>query len=314
MQQMTQSYLEEVLEKSRPYTKEGRVASYIPELGEADPDTLGIALTECGGGSYEAGDHQQIFTLQSISKVLSLLLALEDQGKDQVFSIVGQEPTGDPFNTVEYLETEAKNKPFNPMVNSGAIAVASMIKGRDVDDRFGRILDFIRQVAGNPDLKLNEEVYQSEKRTGARNRSLAYFMESMGLIEPDVEDVLDLYFRFNSINVTVHDLANIGCVLANRGKIPGRQDWLIAEEHVETAVTIMFMAGMYNASGEFAIEIGFPSKSGVSGGIMSVVPGQMGISIIGPAIGPRGNSTAGVHILKTLSADRQLHLFRDRLL
>lgn len=314
MQKITQAYLEDVLKKSRPYSKKGEVASYIPELSEADPDTLGITLIECGGGSYSAGDHDKKFTIQSISKVLSLLLALEDQGSDKVFSIVGKEPTGDPFNTIEYLETESKDKPFNPMVNSGAIAVSSMIKGKDVDERFGRILDFIRQLSGNPTLTLNEEVYQSEKKTGAHNRSLAYFMQSIGILESNVEDVLDLYFRFNSIDVTVHDLANIGCLLANRGKVPGSQEWLVSEKHVETAVTLMFMAGMYNTSGEFAVEIGFPSKSGVSGGIMSVVPGQMGIGVIGPAIGNRGNSTAGVQILKTLSDDLHLHLFRDRLL
>lgn len=314
MQKISQAYLEDVLQKSRPYSKRGKVASYIPELSEADPNTLGVTLIECGGGSYSAGDHEKTFTLQSISKVLSLLLALEDQGNDKVFSIVGQEPTGDPFNTVEYLETGAKDKPFNPMVNSGAIAISSMIKGRDVDERFGRVLDFIRQIAGNPNLTLNEEVYQSEKKTGAHNRSLAYFMQSIGILGNDVEDVLDLYFRFNSIDVTVHDLANIGCLLANRGKRPGRDDWLVSEKHVETAATIMFMAGMYNTSGEFAIEVGFPSKSGVSGGIMSLVPGQMGIGVIGPAIGNLGNSTAGVHVLKTLSDDLRLHLFRDRLL
>lgn len=309
---ITQEYLQEILDKCRPYSINGRVADYIPELRKANPQALGISIANCDGRVISVGDCGIPFTLQSMSKVISLLLALQDNGQEAVFHKVGMEPTGDPFNSIIKLETLHGHKPLNPMINAGAIAVASMIKGNSVDERFRRILVFVQTITDNPTLSLNEEVYQSERKTGDRNRSLAYFMKSTGIIETDVEEALDLYFRFNSINVQCSDLAKIGCFLANQGRLHTGQKLLVSAKHIRVAMTIMFTSGMYNASGEFAIHVGFPAKSGVSGGILAVVPGKMGIGVIGPAIDQKGNSVAGVQVLKTLSEDLSLGIFNAR--
>jgi glutaminase len=309
MNKITKEYLEEVLINSRPYTSQGEVADYIPELRNANPQALGISIATCDGEFISVGDCDAQFTLQSISKVISLILALEDWGEEAVFNKVGMEPTGDPFNSIKRLDTLNSQKPLNPMINSGAIALASMIKGKNVEERFQRILSLVRTMAGNPELTLNEEVYQSEKLTGDRNRSLAYFMKSTRVIETDVNEALDLYFRFNSINIKCSDLARIGCFLASEGKPSNNQEELISATHIRIAKTIMLTSGMYNASGEFAIHVGFPAKSGVSGGILASVPGKMGIGTMGPAIDAKGNSVAGVKVLETLSKDLSLHVF-----
>jgi glutaminase len=306
---LTEEYLWEVVEKHRHLSTQGKVADYIPELDKANPEALGITIANCDGCVVSVGDCETPFTLQSISKVISLLLALEDCGEEAVFNKVGMEPTGDPFNSIIKLETLHGHKPLNPMINAGAIAVASMIKGNHVEERFLRILSFVQTMTENPTLSINEEVYQSEKKTGDRNRSLAYFMKSTGIIETDVEEALDLYFRFNSINVQCSDLAKIGCFLANQGKLSNNQKHLAAAKNIRIAMTIMLTSGMYNASGEFAIHVGFPAKSGVSGGILAAVPGKMGVGVIGPAIDEKGNSVAGVQVLKTLSNDLSLSIF-----
>jgi glutaminase len=310
MRELTTEYLEEVLTNSRPYSNQGMVADYIPELSKANPQSLGITIATCEGKVFSVGDCDTKFTLQSISKVISLILALSDCGEEAVFHKVGMEPTGDPFNSIIRLETLNQHKPLNPMINAGAIAVASMIKGMNVEERFQRILSLLKTMTGNPELSMNEEVYQSERETGDRNRSLAYFMKSTGIIETDVEEALDLYFRFNSIDVQCYDLAKVGCFFASQVKLSNKQEELVSATHIGIARAIMLTSGMYNASGEFAINVGFPAKSGVSGGILASVPGQMGIGVIGPAIDEKGNSVAGVQVLKTLSKDLSLNMFR----
>lgn len=307
MRTITQSYLGQVIEKCRPFSAGGKVADYIPELGKADSNILGVSIFNCQGDLVSAGDSDCRFTMQSISKVISLLVALDDCGADAVFHKVGMEPTGDVFNSIRRLETNEDNRPHNPMINAGAIAVASLIKGRTVEEKFEKIRSFLQAVTGNPELRLDDRVYESEKKTGDRNRSLAYFMKSTGVIETDVEEALDLYFRFNSIIVTCRDLAKIGCFLASRGNLGGRQ--FVPEAHIRIVLGIMMTSGMYNASGEFAIRVGIPAKSGVSGGILAAVPGKMGIGVIGPAIDNKGNSMAGVHVLRMLSEQLSLSLF-----
>lgn len=301
-----------IVEQCRAYADRGRVADYIPELGQADPARLGVALLDCRDEMVEAGDAGMMFTLQSISKVFGLLLALEDWGEDAVCRKVGVEPVGDVFNSIQRLETNEDKKPHNPMINAGAIAIASMIRGKDVDERFARMLTFIRMMCGNPDLKMDESVYISERQTGDRNRALAYYMRSTAVIDSDVEETLDLYFRYNAIQVTCRDLARAGCYLARQSGAYGKDGrdrnghdrdhtLFVAPRHVRMALAIMMTSGMYNASGRFAIEVGIPAKSGVSGGILAVVPGRMGIGIVGPAIDEKGNSTAGTQLLARLS-------------
>jgi glutaminase len=219
------------------------------------------------------------------------------------------EPSGDPFNSIVKLETLKHHKPLNPMINAGAIAVASLIKGTDVNHRFNRVCQLLHQITGHDKIGLNREVYQSERSTGDRNRSLAYFMKSTGVIESDVEEALDLYFQLCSIDVTCSDLAKIGLFLANGGYLTNEETALVDSGIVKILLTIMMTSGMYNASGEFAIRVGIPAKSGVSGGIMGVVPGQMGIGVFGPAIDDKGNSVAGTRILEDMSEKYNLHIF-----
>lgn len=307
---LDREYLEWVVNKSRHYTSQGEVADYIPELKRAYPHYLGISIYSCDGESVSAGDAGIPFTMQSMAKVPALLLALEDNGEEAVFDTVGMEPTGDPFDSIMRLEILQGNKPLNPMINAGAIAIASMIHGESVEEKVERMLAFVRRISGNPEIDLDERVYLSEKKTGDRNRSLAYFMRDTGVIrrDLDIEEVLDFYFRYNAIRVQCSDLAKIGCFLSTYGKLTQRESH-VSSKHVRIALSIMVTSGMYNASGAFAMDVGVPSKSGVSGGVFAAVPGKMGIGVFSPAINEIGNSVAGVEALKVLSEDLGLNIF-----
>ncbi|MED4755173.1 glutaminase A [Brevibacillus choshinensis] len=311
MIQANKKTLQRILDDNRKYTADGKVADYIPELGHANPAALGFTLATKNDGIASVGDCDTTFTLQSISKVISLLVALLDHGPKKVFAKVGMEPSGDPFNSIIKLETMDHHKPLNPMINAGAIAIASMIAGNHVAERFQRVCELLHLMTANTHISLNEQVYRSEKATGDRNRSLAYFMKSTGIIETDVEEALDLYFQLCSIQVRCSDLAKIGLFLANWGRIEGKDSPLVDPCIVQILLTIMMTSGMYNASGEFAIHVGIPAKSGVSGGILAVVPNKMGIGVIGPAIDDKGNSVAGMRILEDLSKEYGLHVFSE---
>lgn len=292
------------LEASRKRAVEGQVAAYIPELAKAPQDALGITVIGPSGETVSAGELDMRFTLQSISKVFTLLLAFIDNGEEAVFSKVGMEPTGDDFNSMLKLELVEPGKPFNPLINAGAIAVTSLIHGDTPAEKTARILQFFRTAAADPALTYNENVYRSESATAHRNRSLAYFLKDNEVLgeEVDVEDVLDVYFKHCSVDVHVGHLARMALVLAFNGRDPLTGQELIPRRYVQIAKSFMLTCGMYNASGEFAIRAGIPAKSGVSGGILALVPGQYGIGVIGPALGRKGNSTAGVHLLETMSA------------
>lgn len=301
--------LEQIIYENRKYLSEGQVASYIPELKNGNKDALGIHITTLDGKEYFAGDYNIKFTIQSISKVITLALGIMDNGIDYVFSKVGMEPTTEAFNSIVDLEMKNLNKPLNPMINAGAIAVSSIIKGKDSEEAFSRVLDFVRKLSGNEKLDLNHSVYISEQKTGNRNRSLAYFMKSTGVIENDVEAVLDVYFKQCSIEVTCKDLSRIGAVFANNGVIPWTGERIIEKEVAQIVKTIMVTCGMYDGSGQFAVKIGLPAKSGVGGGILGVSPNKMGIGIVGPSLDKRGNSIGGVEVLKDLSKKLDLNIF-----
>jgi len=301
--------LDKIIKNKRELTKRGKVATYIPALGKANPDDLGICVADMNGNIYCAGDYKKQFTLQSISKPISLMLAIMDNGEDKVFSKVGMEPTGDAFNSIVKLETISPSKPLNPMINAGAIAVASLIKGRDVNEKFERLLNLFRKLTRNDKLNINEEIYLSEKNTGDRNRAMAYFMKDVGIIEGNVEDTLDVYFKQCSIEVNCVDVANMGLFLANRGIIPETGEIVTTEYNTTIVKTFMVTCGMYNASGEFAIKVGIPAKSGVGGGVMASIPHRMGVGVYGPALDERGNSIGGYAILEELSKELNLSIF-----
>ncbi|TVY09025.1 glutaminase A [Paenibacillus cremeus] len=291
------------LESSRKESHKGRPASYIPELAHAQGDALGIVLLTGEGKEISAGDAGLTFTMQSISKVFTLMLALIDHGEEGVFRKVGMEPTGDDFNSMLKLELVEPGIPFNPLINAGAIAISSLIRGDRPAEKVERILSFFRLLTGDPNLAYNEAVYHSESATAHRNRSLAYFLKDNRVLEEadDVEEVLDVYFKHCSVDVNCRHLARMALVLALNGKDPDSGALLVPRRYVQIAKTFMLSCGMYNASGEFALQVGLPAKSGVAGGILTLVPGQCGIGVVGPALNDKGNSIAGVHLLRTLS-------------
>ncbi|TLS38322.1 glutaminase A [Pseudalkalibacillus caeni] len=312
--EITREYLQTVVNKCKPFSANGSVKQYIPGLDNSNQNDLGITVITLDGQTVSAGETDLVFTLQSVSKTISLMVALQDFGKEAVFQKVGMEPTDDFFNSIANLETYQQHKPYNPFINSGAIAVASMINGNNYLERFERILELVRKITNNPSVSLNKDVLEAEKRNGARNRSLAYYMESTGALDKDrVEDALELYFRINSINVTTHDLAKLGCFFANEGVSPHTGEKHIDGRHIRTIKALMMTSGMYNESGEFTVEAGIPAKSGICGSIMAAVPGKMGIGIIGPGINKKGNSLAGGKMLKLLSQDLQLNMFHKEI-
>lgn len=301
--------LEVILEEAKSYTKEGKVADYIPALSKANPDNLSIAVIYPNGTCYSAGCIKEKIALQSISKVLTLALALMESGEDTVFQKVGYEPTGDPFNSIVKLEMSNPSKPLNPMINAGALAVTSMIKGSSVKERFDNILEFVKKLSGNDDISYSEEVARSEYETSHLNRALCHFMKQHGIINEDVEELLDLYTKQCAIEVNCLDLARIGIIFAMDGVEPGTNNRIMPAHVARICKTFMVTCGMYNASGEFAVRVGIPAKSGVSGGILGAVPNRFGIGISGPALDDKGNSVAGLKLLEILAKKYSLSMF-----
>ena len=301
--------LKSILENNREWTGRGNVATYIPELSTGNRDALGIYIVTCDGEEFSAGDIDEQFTIQSISKVITLICALEDYGSEEVFKKISAEPTADAFNSIINLETKNYHKPLNPMINSGAIATVSMLKGKSLSEKYDRVVSLIRELSQNQNITLNEKVYMSENKTGNRNRSIAYFMKSTGVIDGDIEECLTLYFLLCSLNITCKDISKIASVIANKGVLPWNGKRVFKEETANITKAIMLTCGMYDASGEFSIMVGIPAKSGVGGGIMAVVPNRMGIGVIGPSLDEKGNSIAGVKLLKDLSKEYNLSIF-----
>ncbi len=305
---MIQQVLDEAMAYASEFTHLGKVASYIPELAKSDPAQMGACIITTDGACYHAGEWQHAFSMQSISKTISLILALQTAGEACVFSKVGVEPTGDAFNSIVQLETKDKRPP-NPLINAGAIAVISCIKG---ENRWERLLSLARRLCGRDSIDIDEAVYRSERSTGMRNRSIAYFMQSEHLIEGDVEEDLDLYFKICSLSVTTRDLANYGMILANDGIEPATRDCLVENGILRIVKTLMVTCGLYDGSGEFAVNVGIPSKSGVGGGIVSAVEGKMGIGVFSPGLDAKGNSVGGYRMLEYISKHLNLHYFADK--
>lgn len=299
------SYLNELYEKYQPL-KEGAVADYIPELAIANPDWFGISVVTVDGQIFEVGDCTKLFTIQSISKAFIYGMAIEDHGRDYVWTKVSVEPTGEAFNSI--VLDEKTNRPYNPMVNAGAIATADLIKGNGATERLKRILDMFRRYTGR-EHDINVPVFLSEKATGNRNRAIAYLMLNFGMISDRIDETLDLYFQQCSIMVNGHDLAVMAATLANGGVNPITGERAIDERYVQDVISVMLTCGMYDASGEWAYRVGMPAKSGVGGGITAVVPGKLGIGVFSPPLDVKGNSIRGIKVCEDISRDFGLHLF-----
>ena len=285
---------------------DGKIADYIPELALANPEWFGICVVTQDGKIFEVGDCDQLFTVQSISKAFIFGLALEDNGREYVNNKVSVEPTGEAFNSI--VLDEVTNRPYNPMVNAGAIATTDLIKGNGSTDRLKRLLAMFKRYTGR-DHDLNVPVFLSEKATGNRNRAMAYLMLNFGMVSDNVEETLDLYFQQCSILVNARDLAMLSATLANGGINPVTQERAIDEHYVQDVISVMLTCGMYDASGEWAYRVGIPAKSGVGGGITAVAPGKMGIGTFSPLLDAKGNSLRGTKVCEAIARDFGLHLF-----
>ena len=300
-----QTLLDELYDKHRANCG-GHVATYIPELSKVSPDEFGMCVVTANGQVFEAGACDRLFTIQSISKPFTFALAMDEFGADKVLESVGVEPSGDAFNSIELHGLT--NRPFNPMINTGAITVTAMLHAQHGEQTFDHILERFSTVAGRP-LSVDEDVYQSERRTGHRNRAIAHLLLNFGVVHDEAEAALDVYFRQCAIQITSRDLAMMGATLANMGchPISGRSAFSI--RYVKDVLSIMFTCGMYDYSGQWAYRVGVPAKSGVAGGVMAVVNRQLGIGTYSPRLDRFGNSVRGTEVCIDLASRLGLHVF-----
>lgn len=301
----TSDYLAQLHQKFST-VQEGAVATYIPELAKANPNHFGIALVTATGAVYEVGDTQAPFTIQSISKPFVYGMALVDHGSQHVLTKVGVEPTGDAFNSISL--DPGTGRPRNPMINAGAIASAGLLMGQSNIDRLQRIIDVFSRFAGRR-LTLDEAVYRSESETGHRNRAIGHLLRNFNIIEQEPTPATELYFMQCSISVTCRDLAVMAATLANRGINPVTGQRAIHEGYVSSMLSVMSSCGMYDYAGEWLYKVGMPAKSGVSGGVIAVLPGQLGIAVYSPRLDAQGNTVRGIRVCEAISRDLELHLF-----
>ncbi|MFB3056061.1 MAG: glutaminase A, partial [Ignavibacteriaceae bacterium] len=307
--------LKELIGKSRYECVGGTVASYISELAKVSGDLLGMAMYLLDGKILKAGDAEHRFSIQSISKTLTLLYCLIKRGEEFVFSRIGKEPTGDPFNSGLRLEVGSdgkSKKPNNPFINAGAIVSASLFPGKNAKDKFQQFLRFVQELLDDDEITLDEGVYLSEKKDGHRNRALSYLMRESNILvggAQDIENVLDVYFKSCSLNVTCVNLARFGVILAGLGWDPVKQKQVIPTEFAVKLMVLMSSCGLYDDSGNFAFDVGIPAKSGVGGGIIGAVPNKLGIATFSPPLDMKGNSVKGKWLFLELSRQEGLSIY-----
>lgn len=294
-----QDILDEIAGKMALRTERGKVADYIPQLASIDPDQFGISVVLPDGRQFSAGCADKSFSIQSISKVFTLTIALGKIG-DAVWSRVGREPSGDPFNSIVQLEHEA-GKPRNPFINAGAIAIVDAIMmGHKPKESLAEILQFLRFVANDEHIFFDEKVAQSELLHRDRNASLAHFMASFGRIKHPVEHVLGTYFHQCAIAMSCSQLAHAGMFLASDGMNLSTGVRVVSPQRARRINSLMLMCGHYDGSGEFAYRVGLPGKSGVGGGILAIAPGKASIAVWSPGLDDIGNSKLGTEALEML--------------
>lgn len=285
---------------------DGAVADYIPELASVDPTLFAICVMTTDGEFFGVGDIEQAFTIQSMSKPFTYGCVLEEHGRDGVLQHVGVEPTGQSFNAI--VLDERSGRPYNPMVNSGAIAVASLLSGNDETESSKRLLKLLGDYAGRT-LTIDLPTFLSERATGHRNRAIAHLMKNFNMLEGSIDQALELYFQQCSVLVTCKDIATMAATLANRGVNPVSKKQVLQGQYVRDVLSVMHTCGMYDESGWWAYRVGIPAKSGVSGGIYGVVPGRMGIAVYSPRVNDRGHSVRGVQVFTDLVDQLHLHTY-----
>ncbi|OZD12165.1 glutaminase [Rhodococcus sp. 06-156-3C] len=296
-------YLREVLDSLSSNT-DGEVADYIPDLAHANPDVFGIAVTTVDGRTHSVGDDETEFSIQSISKPFAYAAALTDRGFDAVLDTVGVEPSGEAFNELS-LEGDTR-RPKNPMINAGAIATHSLL-GSSVEERTSRALSFFSTLAGRQ-LSVDESVCRSELDTADRNLAIAHMLRNYGILPDEAHAVVEGYTTQCSINVTVRDLSLMGATLASGGVHPTSGEQVVSRAVARQTLSVMAGAGMYDAAGHWLTSVGIPAKSGVAGGLLGSLPGQVGIGVLSPRLDSHGNSVRGVQVFERLSDDMGMHL------
>ncbi len=290
---------------------EGQVATYIPGLAKVDPYQLGVYLFDVANDKRcQAGASRVRFAIESVSKVITLLYAIERLGLTEVEAQVGTRQTGFPFDTILNMEITKETHPLNAFINSGAILISSLIEEEDGQSPFEQILNFTREICNDPEITLDDGIYQSELRTGDMNRSLAYYLKAKGALNNDVTTSLDTYFKQCSMMVTCESLANLGAVLANDGIAPWNGERIISSAAATYTKSVMMTTGLYNESGTYSVKIGVPTKSGVGGGLVAAAPNHYGIGIFSPALDHAGNSVAGLALLELISKELKLSIFK----
>ena len=301
-----QAVLDAIVRDVQPLLEQGRVADYIPLLAQVPRERFGIAVATLDGGLYCAGDASEPFSIQSISKVFTLTLALEAVG-ERLWERVGREPSGSAFNSLVQLEHE-RGIPRNPFINAGAHVLSDVVLTHCRQPR-QTLLDFVRARCGNPAIDADAAVARSEKAAGFRNAAMANFLKSFGNLRQDVEAVLDFYFFHCSLAMSCVDLARSMLFLANRGHCPVSDTAVVTATRAKRINALMLTCGNYDAAGDFAFAVGVPAKSGVGGGIVGVVPGRLAIAVWSPGLDEKGNSLAGTAALERFTSATNLSVF-----
>jgi len=301
-----QTVLNEIIEEVQPSLTRGKVANYIPMLAAVPATKFGMAVQSMDGETFKVGDADEAFSIQSISKLYTLTLALKDQRR-ALWKRVGREPSGTPFNSLVQLEYE-NGIPRNPFINAGAIVIADIVRSRVADCRRA-LLEFVRARSDNTAIENNSEVARSERETGFRNVALANFIKSFGNIDNVVDEVLDFYFYQCSLEMSCVDLAKSVFFLANGGNCPWSGEAVLNPRQTKRINAVMLTCGTYDAVGDFAFRVGMPGKSGVGGGIVAVIPNRLSVAVWSPGLNAHGNSLAGTLALELLTTKTGISIF-----
>ncbi|WLI77319.1 glutaminase B [Kosakonia sp. H02] len=296
---MDNGVLEAIVAQVRPLLGRGKVADYIPALAAISGNKLGIAVSTVNGEHFQAGDAGERFSIQSISKVLSLVVAMNHYAEEEIWARVGKDPSGQPFNSLLQLEIE-QGKPRNPFINAGALVVCDMLQSRLSAPR-QRMLEIVRNLSATPDITYETAVARSEFEHAARNTAIAWLMKSFGNFHNDVSTVLQNYFHYCALKMSCAELARTFLFLAQGGQVAHLASPLVSALQARQINALMATSGMYQNAGEFAWRVGLPAKSGVGGGIVAIVPHEMAIAVWSPELDEAGNSLAGVALLEALT-------------
>lgn len=301
-----QQLIERLYQETKGLASKGKVANYIPALANIPANSFAISVKTCNNELYKVGDHQVPFSIQSISKVFTFILAFKITGSE-IWNRIGREPSGSAFNSLIQLEIE-QGIPRNPLINAGAIVVADILVSL-IKNPKQQLLEFVRSLADDDNIFYDKEVAASEKETGHRNYALAHFMKSFGTITNSVDEVLDLYFHQCSLAMSTDQLARAFLFLANEGTNPFTKEEILDPSRAKRLKALMLTTGMYNESGEFAFRVGIPAKSGVGGGIVAIIPNQLSIAVWSPPLNAAGNSVAGIEALERFTTYSEKSIF-----